>query len=173
VRGAPDLQLRAHRRRVVRRARGLGEKILRYLDHLDSYVQEYDRLISLNQIYVKRLANVAVISRDKAIAYGLCGPNLRGSGISWDARRDLAYGAYPEFQFDVPVGSGKDGSGWGLLDRYAVRVLEMLESSKIVRQALAKLPEGEIMAKVLRKPKPSRARPWDGWSRHAVPCATT
>jgi len=133
---------------------GWREKILRYLDHLDSYIQEWDRLISLNEIYVKRLANVAVISREKAIGYGLCGPNLRGSGISWDTRRDLAYGAYPDFKFDVPVGQGKMGAVGDCWDRYAVRVLEMLESSKIVRQALAKLPEGEIMAKVARKPKP-------------------
>jgi NADH-quinone oxidoreductase subunit D len=133
---------------------GWGEKILRYLDHLESYVQEWDRLISLNQIYVKRLANVAVISRAKAIAYGLCGPNLRGSGISWDTRRDLPYGAYPEFTFGVPVGQGKMGAVGDCWDRYSVRVLEMLESSKIIRQALDKLPEGEIMAKVARKPKP-------------------
>jgi len=73
----------------------------------------------------------------------------------------------------LPVGQGKMGAVGDCWDRYAVRVLEMLESSKIVRQALAKLPEGEIMAKVLRKPSPSRARPWDGWSRRAVPCATT
>ena len=133
---------------------GWREKILRYLDHLDSYIQEWDRLISLNQIYVKRLAKVAVISREKAIAYGLCGPNLRGSGISWDTRRDLAYGAYPEFKFDVPVGQGKMGATGDCWDRYAVRVLEMLESSKIVRQALDKLPEGEIMAKVARRVRP-------------------
>jgi NADH-quinone oxidoreductase subunit D len=133
---------------------GWREKVLRYLDHVDSYVQEWDRLISLNQIYVKRLAKVAIISREKAIAYGLCGPNLRGSGISWDTRRDLAYGAYPEFKFDVPVGHGEMGAVGDCWDRYSVRVLEILESSKIIRQAFAKLPEGEIMAKVLRKPKP-------------------
>ncbi|HJX64507.1 MAG TPA: NADH-quinone oxidoreductase subunit D [Polyangia bacterium] len=133
---------------------GWRDKVVRYLDHLDSYIQEWDRLISLNEIYVKRLAKVAVISREKAIAYGLCGPNLRGSGISWDTRRDLPYGAYPEFKFDVPVGQGKMGAVGDCWDRYAVRVLEMLESSKIVRQAFDRLPEGEIMAKVLRKPKP-------------------
>ena len=133
---------------------GWREKVLRYLDHLDSYIQEWDRLISLNEIYVKRLAKVAVISREKAIAYGLCGPNLRGSGISWDTRRDLPYGAYPEFKFDVPVGQGKMGVVGDCWDRYSIRVLEMLESAKIIRQAFDKLPEGEIMAKVLRKPKP-------------------
>jgi len=133
---------------------GWGEKVLRYLDHLDSYIQEWDRLISLNKIYIKRLANIAVISREKAIAYGLCGPNLRGSGVSWDTRRDWPYGAYPDFAFAVPVGQGQMGAPGDCWDRYAVRVLEMLESSKIIRQALAKLPEGDIMAKVKSRPKP-------------------
>jgi NADH-quinone oxidoreductase subunit D len=133
---------------------GWGDKILRYLDHLESYIQEWDRLISLNKIYVKRLANVAVISREKAIAYGLCGPNLRGSGVSWDTRRDLPYGAYPDFTFDVPLGQGKVGAVGDCWDRYAVRVLEIVQSARIIRQALAKLPEGEIMAKVKAKVKP-------------------
>jgi NADH-quinone oxidoreductase subunit D len=133
---------------------GWGDKILRYLDHLESYIQEWDRLISLNKIYVKRLANVAIISRDKAIAYGLCGPNLRGSGVSWDARRDLPYGAYPDFTFEVPVGQGKMGTVGDCWDRYAVRVLEILQSARIIRQALAKLPEGDILAKIKAKVKP-------------------
>ena len=133
---------------------GWGDKILRYLDHLESYIQEWDRLISLNKIYVNRLANVAIISRDKAINYGLCGPNLRGSGVSWDARRDLPYGAYPDFSFDVPVGQGKMGAVGDCWDRYSVRVLEILQSARIIRQALAKLPEGDILAKVKGKVKP-------------------
>src|SRR5512146_3249943 len=65
---------------------GWGDKVLRFLDHLDSYMQEWDRLISFNKIYVKRLANVGVITREHAIDYGLCGPNLRGSGVKWDIR---------------------------------------------------------------------------------------
>jgi NADH-quinone oxidoreductase subunit D len=133
---------------------GWVDKIRRYLEHLDSYIQEWDRLISLNNIFVKRLADVAVISREQAIAYGLCGPNLRGSGVDWDIRRDMPYGAYPDFEFAVPVGKGAHGTLGDCWDRYSVRVQEILESSKIVRQALAKLPDGEIMAKVARKIKP-------------------
>jgi len=133
---------------------GWGDKVTRYLDHLDSYMQEFDRLISLNKIYVKRLAHVGVITREQAIDYGLVGPNLRGSGVVWDVRRDLPYGAYPDFQFDVPIGTGRMGVVGDCWDRYYVRVQEILESSKIVRQALHKLPEGEIMAKVARKLKP-------------------
>jgi NADH-quinone oxidoreductase subunit D len=133
---------------------GWGDKVLRFLDHLDSYIQEWDRLISFNEIYVERLANVGVISREKAIDFGLVGPNLRGSGVKWDIRRDIPYGAYPDFEFNIPVGTGRVGTVGDCWDRYYVRVQEIVESSKIVRQALAKLPEGEIAAKVPRKVKP-------------------
>ena len=133
---------------------GWSDKVVRFLDHLDSYLQEFDRLISLNKIYVKRLANVGVIARAQAIDYGLVGPNLRGSGVAWDIRRDMPYGAYPDFEFGIPVGTGRMGTVGDCWDRYYVRVQEILESSKIIRQALGKLPEGDIMAKVARKLKP-------------------
>jgi NADH-quinone oxidoreductase subunit D len=133
---------------------GWKDKVLAFLDHFDSLIQEWDRLISFNEVYVKRLANVAVITREDAISYGLVGPNLRGSGMDWDLRRDLPYGAYADFKFQVPVGRGFRGVSGDAFDRYYVRVLEMAESSKIVRQAVEKLPEGEIAAKVPRKVKP-------------------
>ncbi len=133
---------------------GWSDKALRYLDHLDSYFQEWDRLITYNEVFVERLANVGVIPAAMAINYGLVGPNLRGSGVKWDIRRDMPYGAYPDLQFEIPVGTGKCGKVGDCWDRFQVRVLEMVESSKIVRQALAKLPEGDIQAKVARKLKP-------------------
>jgi NADH-quinone oxidoreductase subunit D len=133
---------------------GWSERVLRFLDHFDTMVQEFDRLISFNAIYVKRLANVAVIPKETAVDYGLVGPNLRGSGLDWDVRRDVPYGAYPHFKFDVPFGRGFRGVPGDAYDRYYVRVLEMLESSKIVRQALQTMPDGEIMGKVARRIKP-------------------
>jgi NADH-quinone oxidoreductase subunit D len=133
---------------------GWRDKVLKFLDHFDTFLKEFDRLISFNEIYVKRLANVAVISREHAIDYGLAGPNLRGSGVDWDIRRDLPYGAYPNFKFDIPVGKGFVGTPGDAFDRYYVKCLEMAESSKIVRQALEAMPEGEVCAKVPRKPKP-------------------
>ncbi|MGB8932984.1 MAG: NADH-quinone oxidoreductase subunit D [Anaeromyxobacteraceae bacterium] len=133
---------------------GWRDKVLKFLDHFDSFLPEFDRLISFNEVYVKRLANVAVISHDNAIEYGLAGPNLRASGVDWDIRRDLPYGAYPSFKFDVPVGKGFVGVAGDAFDRFYVKCLEMAESSKIVRQALEAMPEGEIIAKVPRKPKP-------------------
>ena len=134
---------------------GWREKTLRFLDHFDRFLTEFDRLISFNEVYVKRLAGVAVIPAPLAIDYGLVGPNLRGSGVDFDLRRDLPYGAYPHFRFEVPVGKGFQGTTGDCFDRYYVRCLEMKESSKIVRQALDTLPQGEFMAKVPRRIKPA------------------
>jgi NADH-quinone oxidoreductase subunit D len=133
---------------------GWRDKTLRFLDHFDKFLPEFDRLISFNEIYKKRLADVAIIPAALAIDYGLVGPNLRGSGVDWDLRRDLPYGAYPHFKFGVPVGKGFFGTSGDSFDRYYVRVLEMAESSKIVRQALESMPDGEITAKVPRNIKP-------------------
>jgi NADH-quinone oxidoreductase subunit D len=141
---------------------GWRERVLAFLDHFDTVLGEWDRLLSFNAIYVKRLAGVAVISRAQAVDYGLVGPNLRGSGMDWDLRRDVPYGAYPSFRFEVPVGRGRFGVVGDAFDRYDVRVREMVESSKIVRQALESLPEGEITAKVPRKIKPE---PGEAFSR--------
>jgi NADH-quinone oxidoreductase subunit D len=140
---------------------GWREKVLGFLDHFDggetpdrSMLAEFDRLITFNEIYLKRLGAVAVITREQAIGYGLVGPNLRGSGVDWDLRRDLPYGAYRDFKFDVPVGKGMAGKVGDAFDRYWVRIQEMTESARIVRQALERIPEGEFMSKVPRKIKP-------------------
>jgi NADH-quinone oxidoreductase subunit D len=133
---------------------GWRDRTLKFLDHFDKFLGEFDRLISFNEIYMKRLAHVGTISRADAISYGLVGPNLRGSGVDWDLRRDLPYGAYPHFKFGIPVGKGWAGAVGDSFDRYYVRCLEMAESSKIVRQALESMPEGEIVAKVPRIVKP-------------------
>ena len=133
---------------------GWKDKVLKFLDHFDRFLPEFDRLISFNQIYMKRLGGVAVIPGELAIDYGLVGPNLRGSGVDWDLRRDLPYGAYPNFKFAIPVGNGMAGKVGDCFDRYYCRVLEMGESSKIVRQALESIPDGEFMAKVPRNIKP-------------------
>ena len=133
---------------------GWADRCYHFLDHFENVLKEWDRLISGNEIYVKRLANVCPITAEDAVNYGLVGPNLRASGFDWDLRRDLPYGAYPDFKFAVPLGTGWRGVVGDCYDRYWVRVLEMAESAKIVRQALEKLPEGPITAKVPRKIKP-------------------
>lgn len=134
---------------------GFEKKCTEFLDHFEPIVDELNRLISYNEIFVKRLANVGVISGKDAIAYNIVGPNLRGSGVDFDLRRDVPYSVYPELEFAVPVGRGEAGSVGDSFDRYMIRVREILESCKIVRQALEKLPDGPVMAKIPRKLKPA------------------
>jgi NADH-quinone oxidoreductase subunit D len=85
----------------------------------------------------------------------LTGPNLRGSGVRFDLRRDEPYSVYPKLDFNVCVGTGERGKVGDCFDRYMVRINEMRESVKIVRQALAQIPEGPVMAKVPRVFKPA------------------
>jgi NADH-quinone oxidoreductase subunit D len=131
----------------------------KWLDHFERILDEYNRLISFNEIFVERLAGMAVIPGEMAINYGLVGPNLRASGVDFDLRRDHPYGAYPEFKFNVIVGKAYGRAYRGAkvgdcYDRFYCRVLECREAASIVRQALDNLPPGEFMAKVPRKIKP-------------------
>ena len=130
------------------------DRIAVFLDHFEPIVDEYNRLISYNKIFVERLAHVAPISLEDAFQYNIVGPNLRACGLKWDIRRDIPYSVYPELDFDIPVGTGEKGTLGDCYDRYIVRILEMQESCKILRQCLKMLPEGPAIAKVPRKFKP-------------------
>jgi NADH-quinone oxidoreductase subunit D len=100
------------------------------------------------------LAGVSVVSREDALQYNLVGPNLRGSGLKWDIRRDIPYSVYPELEFDIPVGTGHIGILGDSFDRYWVRIRELQESCKIIRQCLKMLPSGPAISKVPRKFRP-------------------
>jgi NADH-quinone oxidoreductase subunit D len=137
--------------------KGWQDKVKRWVDYFVPLMDEFDRLITLNDIYVKRLANVAVITAAEAKDWGLVGPNLRGSGVKWDLRKDDAYSVYPELEFEVPVGTGRFGTVGDCWDRYWVRVEECRESGKILQQALVKIdehPEDDIVGKLPKKLKP-------------------
>lgn len=133
---------------------GLNEKILQFLSNFEPIIDEINRLITYNEIFVRRLANVGIIPKEDAISYGVVGPNLRASGVSFDLRRDVPYSIYPELEFDIPVGKGWFGSVGDSFDRFFLRVEEMRQSAKIIRQCLKKIPDGEIMAKLPKKIKP-------------------
>ena len=124
--------------------------ILRFLDLFESRLDEFNDLLTHNHIFVQRTANVGVITLDDAIAYALTGPILRGSGLRFDLRREAPYLLYDRFEFDVPIGTGIKGQVGDCWDRYWVRILEMRESARIVRQAITQMPAGEIMAKNVR-----------------------
>lgn len=133
---------------------GYPDQVRTFLDQFEPLIDEYNDLISYNKIYVERLANVAVVPKEEAINYNLVGPNLRGCGFRFDVRRDEPYSIYPELEFDVPVGTGEVGTLGDCFDRYMVRVKEMKESCKIVRQCLDVIPDGPVLARVAKKLKP-------------------
>lgn len=122
---------------------GAEAEIKAFLDQLEPAMHSFNALISTNTIFRARFAGVGVIDREKAIAYGMVGPNLRGAGVDWDLRRDRPYGLYPKLKFEVPVGKAYAGSK-GVLgdcyDRYIVRLLEIVESIKLCRQVLDMIP---------------------------------
>lgn len=131
------------------------DRILTWLDHFEPMIDEFDRLISNNEIFIKRLANVSTISAEEAVSFGLVGPNLRASGVDWDIRRDEPYSVYGDLEFKVIVGQGLRGSVGDAYDRFVCRVLEIRESVKILRQACLNIPEGEVQGKVPRDLKPT------------------
>jgi len=98
-----------------------------------------DGLLTRNKIFVDRTKDIGVISNDRAIVYALSGPNLRGSGIEHDLRRKHPYLDYDNYDFDVVIGSAGD-----CYDRYMVRIEEMRQAVRILRQVIDKLPGGPI-----------------------------
>jgi NADH-quinone oxidoreductase subunit D len=109
-------------------------------------LEETLQMLSRNKIFMDRAAGVGIISKQDAIAYGLTGPNLRGSGVPLDLRKDKPYSGYEQYEFDVPVGTTGDA-----YDRYLVRGEEMRQSTRIVRQAVAKFPGGPWYAADAKK----------------------
>ena len=137
------------------------EKLAEFLDYLDPKIDEYNNLISYNHIFVKRTTAVGVIAPEDAIAWGLTGPCLRGSGVKWDLRKCLPYDIYDRFEFDIPIGvdGGSGGIPHGVVvgdcwSRYWVRMEEMKQSVRILRQCIEQMPtDGEHMAKVPKNMK--------------------
>lgn len=120
-----------------------AEEISSFLDQFEQEMIRFNRLITANTIFRDRCAGVAAISAADAVAWGLVGPNLRGSGVSWDIRRDEPYGLYGELGVQVPVGqgfAGRHGAVGDCYDRYVVRLLEIRESVRLCRAALKLLP---------------------------------
>ncbi|MFG0251250.1 MAG: NADH-quinone oxidoreductase subunit D [Phycisphaerales bacterium JB038] len=120
---------------------GYLEKVSEFLDYFEPKVKEYNDLLSYNHIFVKRTADVGVLTEKMAIDYACTGPVLRGSGLPYDLRRDKPYSVYPELDFEVCVGSGEQGTVGDSWDRYFVRMLEMVQSCKIIRQCIKMMPD--------------------------------
>ncbi len=134
---------------------GWVEKTYDFLDYFEPKISEYNELLTYNKIFIERSADVGVIPAEVAVSYGVTGPNLRGSGVRWDLRKDETYGIYDRFDFDVPIGTGAMGSVGDCWDRYYVRVRELEESVKITRQALDAMPrDGDVHAALPKKIRP-------------------
>ena len=114
-------------------------QLVTFLDGFIPQLDEIDRLLTRNKIFVDRTRDIGVIPKDRAIAYALSGPNLRGSGIEHDVRRKHPYLDYEQYDFEIPIGSVGD-----CYDRYLIRIEEMRQSERILRQVIDKLPAGPI-----------------------------
>lgn len=123
-------------------------RIAKFCDEFEENLKKYHALVGENAIFVGRTANVGVVSEEMAYQYGATGPVLRGSGVDWDLRKKRPYGIYEQFDFDVVKGEGLKGTKGDCWDRYYVRVFELFQSVKIIRQALEGIEAGPVMGKV-------------------------
>ena len=131
----------------------LFAKLKQFLEYFPSKIDEYVVFLEKNRIWLARTKGVAVISAEDAVNFGLSGPTLRGSGVDYDLRKAEPYSAYPKCEFSVPL--GKNGDTY---DRYWIRVMELYESVKIVKQCLEQIQDGPIMADVPSVTLPPKER---------------
>ncbi|MEW5946956.1 MAG: NADH-quinone oxidoreductase subunit D [bacterium] len=132
-----------------------------FLDEFPHRLDEYDALLTGNEIFKIRTIGIGRLDPGDAVALGVTGPNLRASGVAFDLRRAEPYSVYDRFSFDVPTRAAGD-----TFDRYAVRIEEMRQCVRIVRQAVEQMPDGPVQAKVQRNIKPP---PGDVYARIEAP----
>ncbi len=119
------------------------EKLNKFMTEFPEFLSEFQKLIERNRIFMDRTIDCGPISAERALEYGFTGPNLRAAGVDYDVRVAMPYSSYEDFEFNIPVGQKGD-----TYDRFMVRIQEMWESLSIIRQAIAKMPEGPIHADV-------------------------
>lgn len=129
---------------------GFLERLDPLLDHLLARLDEFDQLVTHNQLFIDRTRGIGTLSAEDAVNFGVTGPNLRASGVRFDLREKAPYGVYDRFDFDVPV--LHEGDAYA---RFVIRLLEIRQSIRIIRQAMADLPEGPVRAKVPLTVKPA------------------
>jgi NADH-quinone oxidoreductase subunit D len=128
---------------------GFERDVGKFCDYFLPKIDEYERLLTKNRIWIKRTRDVGILSAEDAVAYGVTGPVLRGSGVKWDVRKAQPYEAYDKVDFEVPIGERGD-----TYDRYLVRLAEMRQSVRIIRQCVGRLAPGPIFGKVGKVIKP-------------------
>ncbi|MFQ5878203.1 MAG: NADH-quinone oxidoreductase subunit D [Acidobacteriota bacterium] len=128
---------------------GWIDRVRHFLRIFPAREKEYEDLLTVNRIWLGRTKGVGILKPEDGVAMGVSGPSLRGSGVNYDVRKAQPYSSYEDFEFDVPLGENGD-----TYDRYLVRMEEMRQSCRIIRQALDRLPGGEVRAKVPKYIKP-------------------
>ena len=115
---------------------GFQQAVQKFVDYFPARIEQYDGLLTKNPLYVDRTKKIGVISGDDALAWGLTGPSLRGSGVAYDLRKIGPYSGYDEYEFEVPIEFGGD-----VFSRYIVRMREFWQSLEIIKQALSRLKD--------------------------------
>jgi NADH-quinone oxidoreductase subunit D len=128
---------------------GFETECKRFCDYFLDKVDEYEELLTGNRIWVERLTGVGVLTAEQCKEYAVSGPMIRAAGVKWDIRKAQPYSGYDQYEFDIPTRTNGD-----TFDRYMVRMAEMRQSVRIIRQAVDRIPEGPIMAKVPKVLKP-------------------
>ena len=131
---------------------GLSDDILQWCEDLPKFIADLESLLTENRIFKQRTVDIGVVSAAEAQDWGFSGPMLRGSDVAWDLRKSQPYDSYEEFDFDVPI--GKTGDCYA---RYLVRVAEMYESIKIMKQAIENMPDGYVRTNDYKVSPPPRA----------------
>jgi NADH-quinone oxidoreductase subunit D len=130
---------------------GLTDRIAAWASTFPKFLNDLENLLTSNRIWKQRTVDIGVMTAEQALAWGFSGPPLRASGVPWDLRRSQPYDTYAEVDFQVPVGRNGD-----CYDRYLVRVAEMRESTKIIVQALNRLPAGPVKVQDRKFTPPTR-----------------
>jgi NADH-quinone oxidoreductase subunit D len=128
---------------------GFEEQVNAFCDTFPGRLDEYERMLTSNRIWVDRLTGVGILSAADCKALGVTGPLLRAAGVKWDLRKAQPYSGYDQYEFEIPTRQNGD-----TYDRYVVRIEEMRQSVRIIRQAVASIPSGPVMAKIPKVLKP-------------------
>lgn len=131
---------------------GLTDDIYKWADQFPKMIDDMEALLNENRIFKQRAVDIGVITAEQAMDWGLSGPMLRGSGVPWDLRKAQPYDVYEEMDFDIPIGKNGD-----CYDRYLLRIHEMRQSLRIIRQALDKMPSGPVKVDDRKISPPPRA----------------
>ncbi len=130
---------------------GLAEDIYKWAEHFPTFIDDCESLLTENRIFKQRTVDIGAITADQALDWGFTGPNLRAAGVPWDLRKAQPYDGYEQLDFDIPVGKHGD-----CYDRYLIRIAEMRECTKIIKQCLDQMPDGAVKSDNFKISPPPR-----------------